>query len=171
MEGEGSKGFVSTDSTVESQVVEIKDGKVVLTEKQMLVHTMSPEHFIGQYRLLQKTEQNILDALSDEARERIEADLEKTRAELERLRGDYELVDVYIKEDYDRKKLDGLVGRLREQLVKPLSEIKAEYLMDVWDNLRKNEPRVLELLSVEEKAKYLKVRVRCLGLSRGLKKG
>lgn len=151
------------DVVLKERTVEVlEDGSVRMRELVEMTWTQSGRDFITEVRKLENTKEGLLEELKPEAQLRRESDLDKISKDIAELQPYISEVDGVLKSVYEKNKLEGMVKRVKEALGKPLSELNTGYMSAVWENIKENEPVILEALSVEEKQKFAKLKVRAL---------
>lgn len=146
------------------------DGSVEIKETQLITTKMGGRDFISWLRRHESTRDDIVIALSDETRTKTEENLKRVEDDIEKLKPYIEKSEKNVKEHYEKLKKDGMISKIAEELNKNMSDINLDYMSQVWHNLIENEQDVLDVLTQDQKQKFLKIKVKMMAKNRGKKK-
>lgn len=142
------------------------DGTVEVTEVVETVYTQSYRDFLSDVRSLQRFREQIEDTLKPDFAEKQQERIKKATEQIDEL-------DPYLRESekkhlahQEEVRVKGIADRLKEELAKKDSELNKNYLAAVWDNIKKNDDKVLQHLTDEELARFNKIKVDVLAKSK-----
>ena len=156
-----NKKIVSQE--LDDRIIEVQDdGSVKVTEIVRTIYTQDYRDFLSDIRNMQKFREQVEDTLKPDF-------VEKQQERIDRVSKDIESLQPFVNDAeskwlkyQDEQRVKGIADKLKEELAKPSGEVNVNYVAAVWDNIKKNEAEVMDLLSDEEKEKFSKFKLKAM---------
>lgn len=149
-----------TKQEVKDWTVEVQeDGSVKVKQTIETEYTQSYRDFLSDYRQMHKNVEKAKEVISEDYKKKVKSDIEEMNDEIEKLKPYVEESEKKALEHNQQKQLEGKLKKVKEELAKPRQEINTSYLAAIWDNIRENETKLVEMLSEDEKKKFQEIKM------------
>ncbi len=137
----------------------LEDGSVKVMQKIETEYVQPYREFLSDFRGMQNNLEKAKEILTDKYQNKVQEDIKQMQKEIADLKEPIEKAEkAFIKHNEDLK-IQGMVGKVKEELSKPFKDINLNYMAAVWDNIMKNEKRVWDELDNSSREKLQKIKI------------
>jgi hypothetical protein len=142
------------------------DGKVIMTETHVTRTVFEAKDFRTFYSEHIKIKESNEKQISEEEQNKIKKDLETIKKRMEEIEPVLKEAEEKTAENYEKKKIERVVKRIRDELAKKKHERQNEYLLEAYNNIRDNEKEAFKQLTMEERNEMIRVKKRVMEMER-----